>query len=114
MLAPWNAQILKSTEDSLTISWDKMMVVDSYLISYFPVGHEATVKQVRVPKDQLRYEIPGLLPGTQYIIKLYQVKKGVSSDPEQLQGSTGRSIQLSSSSALNLQTLAYVYRWTKL
>lgn len=90
VVAPWNAQILKSTEDSLTIGWDKVIDVDSYLISFFPVGYETSVKQVRVPKDQISYEILGLLPGTKYIITLQNVKKGISSDPELLQATTGK------------------------
>ncbi|KAJ6654675.1 hypothetical protein lerEdw1_006697 [Lerista edwardsae] len=88
VVAPQNARLLKSAEDSLTIGWDKVMDVDSYLITYFPTGHEASVKQVRVPKEQNSYEILGLLPGTKYIITLHNVKKGTSSDPELLQGTT--------------------------
>ncbi|XP_033007148.1 tenascin-N [Lacerta agilis] len=88
VLAPQNARVLKTTEDSLAIGWDKVMDVDSYLISYFPVGYESSVKQVRVPKDQITYEILGLLPGTKYIITVRNVKKGIASDPELLQATT--------------------------
>ncbi|XP_060088458.1 tenascin-N [Heteronotia binoei] len=88
VIAPWNARLLKSSEDSLTIGWDKITDVDYYLISYFPVGHEASVKQVRVPNDQLSYEILNLLSGTKYVITIHHVKKGVSSDPSLLQAST--------------------------
>lgn len=91
VVAPWNAQLLRSAEDSLTIGWDKVMDVDYYLITYFPTGHEASVKKVRVPKEQNSYEILGLLPGTKYIITLHNVKKGTSSDPELLQGTTSKS-----------------------
>ncbi|XP_053247209.1 tenascin-N [Podarcis raffonei] len=88
VLAPQNARVLKTTEDSLAIGWDKVVDVDGYLISYFPVGYEASVMQVRVSKDQTTYEILGLLPGTKYIITLRNVKKGIASDPELLQAST--------------------------
>ncbi|XP_062990097.1 tenascin-N [Elgaria multicarinata webbii] len=88
VLAPWNVKLLKTTEDSLAIGWDKMMDVDYYLISYFPVGYEGSVKQIRVPKDKIGYEILGLLPGTKYVITLRNIKKGISSDPELLQAST--------------------------
>ncbi|KAH0618244.1 hypothetical protein JD844_017261 [Phrynosoma platyrhinos] len=88
MLAPWNARLLKTTEDSLAIGWDKMMEVDYYIITYFPIGFETSVKEVQVPKDQVSYEILGLLPGTKYVIALRNVKKGVSSDPELLHAST--------------------------
>ncbi|XP_054836313.1 tenascin-N [Eublepharis macularius] len=88
VIAPWNAQLLKSSEDSLTVGWDKITDVDYYLISYFPVGQEASVKQVRVPKDQISYEISGLLSGTKYVITLHHIKKGISSDPSLLQAST--------------------------
>ncbi|XP_042321943.1 tenascin-N [Sceloporus undulatus] len=88
VIAPWNARLLKTTEDSLAIGWDKMMEVDYYIITYFPIGSETSVKEVQVPKDQVSYEILGLLPGTKYVIALRNVKKGVSSDPELLQAST--------------------------
>nr|XP_056700686.1 tenascin-N [Euleptes europaea] len=88
VIAPWNARLLKSSEDSLTIGWDRITEVDYYLVSYFPVGHEASVKQVRVPEDQLSYEILNLHSGTKYVITIHHVKKGVSSDPGLLQAST--------------------------
>uniref|UniRef100_A0ABM5G9I8 Tenascin-N isoform X3 n=1 Tax=Pogona vitticeps TaxID=103695 RepID=A0ABM5G9I8_9SAUR len=86
--APWNARLLKTTEDSLAIGWDKMTEVDYYVIAYFPLGNETSVKQVQVPKTDITYEILGLLPGTKYIIALRNVRKSISSDPELLQGST--------------------------
>nr|XP_060628665.1 tenascin-N [Anolis sagrei ordinatus] len=88
VLAPWNVRLLKTTEDSLAIGWDKMMEVDYYIITYFPIGYEASVKEVRVPKNQLSHEILGLLPGTKYVIALRNVRKGISSEPELLQAST--------------------------
>lgn len=92
--APWNTRLLKTTEDSLTIGWDKMTEVDYYVITYFPTGNETSVKQVRVPKTEVTYEILRLLPGTKYIIALRNVRKTISSDPELLQGSTGRGIKI--------------------
>ncbi|XP_026524919.1 tenascin-N [Notechis scutatus] len=88
VLAPWNIHLLKTTENSLTIGWDKITEVDYYLISYFPVGKEALMKQIKVPKDQTNYEIRGLMPGTEYVITLRNVKKEGFSEPELLQGST--------------------------
>ncbi|TFK06946.1 platelet glycoprotein 4 [Platysternon megacephalum] len=89
VIAPQNVQLLKTTEDSLTFSWDQVLDVDYYLLSYYPIGHEASAVQVRVPKGQLSYEIPGLRPSTKYQITLRYVKKGISSNPEHLQGRTG-------------------------
>ncbi|XP_070602797.1 tenascin-N isoform X1 [Erythrolamprus reginae] len=88
VVAPWNARLLKTTENSLAIGWDKITDVDYYLISYFPLGEEALMKQIQVPKDQTNYEIRGLIPGTEYVITLRNVKKEVFSEPELLQGST--------------------------
>lgn len=95
VLAPWNVRLLKTTENSLAIGWDKIIDVDYYLISYFPVGEEALMKEIRVPKDQTNYEIRGLIPGTEYVITLRNVKKEVFSEPELLQGSTGRTLPFS-------------------
>ncbi|XP_039204471.1 tenascin-N [Crotalus tigris] len=88
VLAPWNVRLLKTTENSLVIGWDKITDVDYYLISYFPVGQEALMKQIRVPKDQANYEILGLIPGTEYVITLRNAKKEIFSAPELLQVST--------------------------
>ncbi|XP_035753969.1 tenascin-N isoform X2 [Egretta garzetta] len=88
VLAPQNLQLLNSTENSLVVSWDQMIDVDNYLISYYPVGHETSVKQVHVPKEQLSYEIVDLRPGTTYNVTLRHVKKGIASEPEYLEGST--------------------------
>ncbi|KAH1166061.1 hypothetical protein KIL84_015233 [Mauremys mutica] len=91
VIAPQNVQLLKTTEDSLTFSWDQVLNVDYYLLSYYPTGHEASAVQVRVPKGQLSYEIPGLRPSTKYQITLRYVKKGISSNPEHLQARTALS-----------------------
>ncbi|OXB84311.1 UNVERIFIED_CONTAM: hypothetical protein H355_007194 [Colinus virginianus] len=88
VLAPQNLQLLNATEDSMAISWDQMIDVDDYLISYYPVGHETLEKQVHVPKEQLSYEIVGLHPSTTYNVTLRHVKKGIASEPVYLEGST--------------------------
>ncbi|KAM6396528.1 tenascin-N [Pluvialis apricaria] len=88
VLAPQNLQLLNSTENSLAVSWDQMIDVDNYLISYYPLGYETLVKQVHVPKEQLSYEIVGLRPGTTYNVTLRHVKKGIASEPKHLEAST--------------------------
>uniref|UniRef100_A0A452I2T8 Uncharacterized protein n=1 Tax=Gopherus agassizii TaxID=38772 RepID=A0A452I2T8_9SAUR len=88
VIAPQNVQLLKTMEDSLTFSWDQVLDADYYLLSYYPIGHEASAVQVQVPKGQLSYEIPGLRPSTKYQITLHYVKKGISSNPEHLQART--------------------------
>uniref|UniRef100_A0A8C8RAJ9 Tenascin N n=1 Tax=Pelusios castaneus TaxID=367368 RepID=A0A8C8RAJ9_9SAUR len=91
VVAPHNVQLRKTTEHSLTFSWDEVIDVDYYLLSYYPNGHEASAIEVRVPKGQLSYEILGLHPSTKYHITLRYVKKGISSNPEHLQASTAMS-----------------------
>ncbi|XP_009274133.1 PREDICTED: tenascin-N [Aptenodytes forsteri] len=88
VLAPQNLQLLNSTENSLAVSWDHMIDVDNYLISYYQVGYETLVKQVHLPKEQLSYEIVGLCPGTTYNVTLRHVKKGIASEPQYLEAST--------------------------
>lgn len=90
VLAPQNLQLLNSTENSLAVSWDHMIDVDNYLISYYRVGYETLVKQVHLPKEQLSYEIVGLPPSTTYNVMLRHVKKGIASEPQYLEASTGR------------------------
>ncbi|NXN13937.1 TENN protein, partial [Indicator maculatus] len=88
VLAPQNLQLLNSTESSLAVSWDLMIDVDNYLITYYPVGYETLVKQVYVTKEQPSYEIGGLHSGTTYNITLHHVKKGITSEPQYLEAST--------------------------
>ncbi|NXD83896.1 TENN protein, partial [Halcyon senegalensis] len=88
VLAPQNLQLLNSTENLLAVSWEPVIDVDHYLISYYPAGAETSVKQVHVPKEQLSYEIVGLLPGTTYNITLHHVQKGLASEPKHLEAST--------------------------
>uniref|UniRef100_A0A8C9AKG6 Tenascin-N n=1 Tax=Prolemur simus TaxID=1328070 RepID=A0A8C9AKG6_PROSS len=88
VVAPQGLQLLRSTEDSLLVSWEPSSEVDHYLLSYHPLGKELSGKQIQVPKEQHSYEIPGLLPGTKYIVTLRNVKKEVSSSPQHLLATT--------------------------
>uniref|UniRef100_A0A452EVV1 Tenascin-N n=1 Tax=Capra hircus TaxID=9925 RepID=A0A452EVV1_CAPHI len=88
VVAPQGLQLLKSTEDSLLVSWEPSSQVDHYLLSYYPLGKELSVKQIKVPKEQHSYEILGLLPGTKYIVSLRNVKKEISSSPQHLLATT--------------------------
>lgn len=89
VVAPQGLQLLKSTENSLLVSWEPSSEVDHYLLSYYPLGKEQATKQVRVPKEQHTYDITGLLPGTKYIVTLRNVKKDISSSPQHLLATTG-------------------------
>uniref|UniRef100_A0A8C6GNJ8 Tenascin-N n=1 Tax=Mus spicilegus TaxID=10103 RepID=A0A8C6GNJ8_MUSSI len=88
VVAPQGLQLLKSTENSLLVSWEPSSEVDYYLLSYYPLGKEQATKQVRVPKEQHTYDITGLLPGTKYIVTLRNVKKDISSSPQHLLATT--------------------------
>ncbi|XP_058915899.1 tenascin-N [Kogia breviceps] len=88
VVAPQGLQLFKSTEDSLLVSWEPSSQVDHYLLSYYPLGKELSIKQIRVPKEQHSYEILGLLPGTKYIVTLRNVKKEISSSPQHLLATT--------------------------
>ncbi|XP_036609063.1 tenascin-N [Trichosurus vulpecula] len=89
---PQSLHLLKSTEDSLLVNWDPEVDVDHYLLSYYPLGANTLMKQIKVPKDQLSYEIQNLKPSTKYIINLRNVKKGTSSNPQHLLASTDTSV----------------------
>lgn len=89
VVAPQGLQLLKSTEDSLLVSWEPSSEVDHYLLSYYPLGQELSGKQIQVPKEQHTYDIVGLQPGTKYIVTLRNVKKEVSSGPQHLLATTG-------------------------
>uniref|UniRef100_A0A8C9GV83 Tenascin-N n=1 Tax=Piliocolobus tephrosceles TaxID=591936 RepID=A0A8C9GV83_9PRIM len=88
VVAPQGLQLLKSTEDSLLVSWEPSSQVDHYFLNYYPLGKELSGKQIRVPKEQHSYEILGLLPGTKYIVTLRHVKKDIFSSPQHLLATT--------------------------
>uniref|UniRef100_A0A2K5YIR4 Tenascin-N n=1 Tax=Mandrillus leucophaeus TaxID=9568 RepID=A0A2K5YIR4_MANLE len=88
VIAPQGLQLLKSTEDSLLVSWEPSSQVDHYFLNYYPLGKELSGKQIRVPKEQRSYEILGLLPGTKYIVTLRNVKKDIFSSPQHLLATT--------------------------
>ncbi|XP_012870976.1 PREDICTED: tenascin-N [Dipodomys ordii] len=88
VVAPQGLQLLKSTEHSLLVSWEPTSDVDHYLLSYYPLGEEPSLKQIQVPKEQHTYEIPGLMPGTKYIVTLRNVKKDTASSPQHLLATT--------------------------
>ncbi|KAM6166243.1 tenascin-N [Erethizon dorsatum] len=88
VIPPQGLQLLKSSENSLLVGWEPSSDVDHYLLSYYPLGKELSGKQIQVPKEQHTYEIPGLLPGTKYIVTLRNVKKDVSSSPQHLLATT--------------------------
>ncbi|XP_054568234.1 tenascin-N [Eptesicus fuscus] len=88
VVAPQGLQLLKSTEESLLVSWEPSSEVDHYLLSYHPLGREPSGKQIQVPKERNSYDILGLLPGTKYIVTLHNVKKGVPSSPQHLLATT--------------------------
>lgn len=89
MVDPQGLQLLKSTADSLLVSWEPSSEVDYYLLSYYPLGKQLSAKQIQVPKAQHSSEILGLLPGTKYIVTLRNVKKEVPSSPQHLLATTG-------------------------
>lgn len=91
ILGVQNLRLIRSAEESLTVGWDQVMEVDYYLLRYYVSGEEPLAKQIRLTKEQLEYEIQSLIPGTLYYILLYQVRKGLSSEPGELQATTDMS-----------------------
>ncbi|XP_006867130.1 PREDICTED: tenascin-N [Chrysochloris asiatica] len=88
VISPQGLQLLRSTEESLLVSWEPSSDVDHYILSYYPMGKELSGKEIQVPKEQNSYEIHGLLPGTKYIVTLRNVKKEISSSPQHLLATT--------------------------
>ncbi|XP_044158320.1 LOW QUALITY PROTEIN: tenascin-like [Bufo gargarizans] len=88
VMAVQNLRLVGTTEDSLSLSWDVLVDVDYYYISYYPYGDASLKQQIKVSADQDFYQIGRLSPSTLYQILMYQVKNGVTSDPAELQGQT--------------------------
>ncbi|XP_054443494.1 tenascin-N [Pteronotus mesoamericanus] len=85
---PQNLQLLSGSEHSLLVGWRPSAEADHYLLGYHPLGEALSGQPVHVPREQHSYDIRGLLPGTEYVVTLRNVRKGVSSSPQHLLATT--------------------------
>ncbi|XP_038643034.1 fibronectin-like isoform X3 [Scyliorhinus canicula] len=70
-------------EDSMRISWSPPTSVDlsGFLVSYSPVKDESGSTDLTIAPTSSMVMLTGLLPGTEYIVKVYSVIVGSQSTP---------------------------------
>ncbi|KAJ8406194.1 hypothetical protein AAFF_G00304250 [Aldrovandia affinis] len=71
--APTNLVTREVTEDSATVSWDKVQAeIDSYMISYSSA--DGSSAEIPVGADSTSYRLTGLRPGVVYTVYIWTVK----------------------------------------
>jgi len=77
-LAP---NVTEITETTAKIEWpENTDQVDGYEIE---ISSSSETRTLKVPRDQTSKEVTGLMPGTDYKVKVYGVKNGVKGTPSE-------------------------------
>ncbi|XP_064197742.1 tenascin-N isoform X2 [Anguilla rostrata] len=85
--APTNLVTREVTEDTITVTWDKVHAnVDGYVISY--TSADGTTREIPVGADSASYRLTGLRPGVAYTISIWAVKGSRTSRKTSTQAET--------------------------
>ena len=69
------------TETTAKVEWpENPDQVDGYEIE---ISSSSETRTLKVPRDQTSKEVTGLVPGTDYTVKVYGVKNGVKGIPSE-------------------------------
>ena len=89
MDAPPNLVTREVTEDTASVSWDRVQAdIDSYMLSYSSA--EGSSGEIPVGADSTSYRLTGLRPGALYTVFLWAVKGSRSSRKSSTQAETGK------------------------
>ncbi|XP_066548276.1 tenascin-N [Amia ocellicauda] len=71
--APTNLVTQTVTEDTATVSWDRVQApIDGYMLSYSSADGQR--KEIHVGADRSSYQLTGLRPGVEYTVYIWAVK----------------------------------------
>ncbi|KAG9338480.1 hypothetical protein JZ751_025714, partial [Albula glossodonta] len=71
--APTNLVATEVTEDTATVSWDKVQAdIDGYMISY--TSPDGSIQEIPVGADSASYRLTGLRPGVVYTVYIWAIK----------------------------------------
>ncbi|KAG9273617.1 tenascin-N isoform X1 [Astyanax mexicanus] len=88
VLGPQGLRLVTVTDVSLLVEWERVQGAEYYVLSYHPEGDKRSVQEVQVPNTENTYLITGLKPGVTYLVQVYAVIKGVSSDSDRITATT--------------------------
>lgn len=89
MDAPTNLVTREVTEDTATVSWDKVQAdIDGYTISYSSA--DGSSGKIPVGADSASYRLTGLRPGVLYTVYIWAVKGSRISRKSSTEAETGQ------------------------
>ncbi|XP_036452417.1 tenascin-N isoform X2 [Colossoma macropomum] len=88
VLGPQGLRLITVTDVSLLVEWEHVRGAEYYVLSYYPEGDERAMQEVQVPNTENSYLITGLKPGVTYIVQVYAVIKGISSEADHIVATT--------------------------
>lgn len=90
VLGPKDLRLIKVTDVSLLVEWESVRGAEYYILSYYPKGDKGAIKEVQVENTKSSYLITGLRPGVTYIVQVYAVIRGINSESDQIEATTGK------------------------
>ncbi|XP_048019910.1 tenascin-N isoform X4 [Megalobrama amblycephala] len=88
VLGPKGLRLIKVTDVSLLVEWESVRGAEYYILSYYPKGDEGAIKEVQVENTKNSYLITGLRPGVTYIVQVYAVIRGITSESDEIVATT--------------------------
>ncbi|KAF4089784.1 hypothetical protein AMELA_G00070640 [Ameiurus melas] len=88
VLGPKGLHVIRVTDVSLLVEWERVKSAEYYLLYYYPHGNEGAIQEIRIPNTENSYLITGLKPGVTYIVQVQAVIKGISSESDRITATT--------------------------
>ncbi|KAI4898083.1 hypothetical protein NFI96_032366 [Prochilodus magdalenae] len=88
VLGPQGLRLIAVTDVSLLVEWEHVRGAEYYVLSYYPEGDKRAMQEVQVPNTENSYLITGLKPGVTYVVQVYAVIKGITSDSDRIVATT--------------------------
>lgn len=87
--APTNLAATEVTEDTITLSWDRVQAeVEGYMLSY--ASAEGSSSDIPVGRDSTSYRLVGLKPGVLHNIYIWAFKEDKVSKKSSAEAETGK------------------------
>lgn len=84
-----NVEVLTQTENSITLMWDKVDSISTYLLKYVNKG-SIMEENINMPHQTITHEVSSLTPGTKYNFTLFTVSEGQNSTGYSFEAVTGK------------------------
>lgn len=90
MLGSKGLRVIRVTDVSLLVEWEKVKKAEYYLLSYYSKANKEAIQKTQILNTENSYLITGLKPGVTYIVKLQAVIKNISSESDHVTATTGK------------------------